>query len=122
MSIYTDENRKTTANLIAEFGTEIQLRRKGEQVRTAAGGIRRVDDAIDLAPVIRYFGSVSGNPVVITTLNGQRIAAGYVLIGEQGDDIQEDDEFTVNGEDYRVFKIDPVTSEYQRKGWVDRRG
>ena len=122
MSIYTDENRKATESLIAEFGTEIALRRKGEQVRSAAGGVRRAEDPFTLQPVRRYFGSTGGNPVVITTTNGQTVAVGFVLVGLVGDDIQEDDEFTVNNQNYRVFRIDPVTVEYQRKGWCDRRG
>ena len=122
MTIYTDENRKSTLDLIENFGKPIGLSRKGEQIRTAAGGVRRIEDSTNKAAVRRYFGSTSGSPTVVTTSNGERVSVTYVLIGPVGDDIQEDDEFTIAGETYRVFAIDPVTVEYQRKGWCDRRG
>jgi hypothetical protein len=114
--------RKSTAALIKASPTPVSLMRKGEQVRTAAGGVRRVDDPIVLPEVPRYFGSTGVNPTVITTPNGNRISVGFVLIGLPGDDMQEDDTFVLEGETYRIIKIDPVTARYETKGWVDRNG
>ena len=110
--------RESTLDLIKSRPHEIALIRKGEFERTASGGQKRAGVTTTLPAVKRYFGGVSGNPLVIENQTGRQVTASYVLVGDWNDDIREHDEFELFGKRYMVVSVDDASRGYQTKAWV----
>ena len=114
----TQALRESTVDLINSRPYEIKLVRKGEFARTGSGGQKRSASPTPQKTIKRYFGGVSGNPMILEGANGERHQATYVLIGDWNDDIQKYDEFNLYGKDYRVVGVDEASRGYQTKAWV----
>lgn len=114
------ELRKSTEDLIAYDHVAVSLSRT-EYERSPGGGVRKAGAPTVQDPKDRYFGDVIQDPHVIQTEAGEETVTSKVLIGPYDDDIQEGDEFTVAGHDYKVAEVIPDHT-YETRAWVIDRG
>lgn len=110
---------ESTKDLIAFRGQDIALT-ASVGTRTNAGGVsRRPGEPRN--PVRRYFAAVAADARRLVTFEGERLEIRHVLIGMPGDDIRENDTFSIGNRKFQVVEVDP-NETFQKKGWVVERG
>lgn len=110
-----EAQREATLDLISEEPTAIVLSRF-VSLRTPSGGTKPAA-VVPQPEKIRFFAPTSSAERWITTTQGERLEVDYVLIGTFDDDIQENDEFTVDGQKYKVSWVVP-DRRFQTKAFV----
>ncbi len=122
--LQNDAQIMETKALIDLYGQWISLRRPAQFEDDGQGGVVRVGDTTGRTLQKLYFEYSS--PISHVSRNasfsenrgvGQKLSTIHVLIGFPSANIQQDDEFTVDGKDYSVLYINPDV-RYQKKAEI----
>jgi len=100
------EQLRATTNLIASAPTTIALQRRQNRTRTAAGGFSGGDEWEAAGqPFSAFFGAKIQDDLPIQQNDGERVISYYTLVALPGTDIQEGDQFVIEGITYTVVSV-----------------
>lgn len=116
-SIELEEQIKTTADLIEHYGMDVTLVREPPLVPDGAGGRVRDGSAVPQEPKRRFFQGVTTDSEFVVNVDGEQVRTTHVLVGMPDDDIQQNDEFELNDQKFKVVWMHPFIG-YEVKGRV----
>ena len=112
--------KKTTQELIDLEPTPITLTHAPAMVSNSRGGLTASGSPVtESLPVNRFFSQTTPKESVIVKSEGREVVVDWVLIGLVGDDIRENDTFSVSGVQYKVWVVHD-DKRWQTKGLVSR--
>lgn len=130
LSVILNTQIRTTAQLIKEFGVDLEIHRPLPYVTTVAGGRQRqVDPGSTLLPQRLYIGGKINNrinnlPLETFGTEGEMVRKQFVIVGMcvakyglRVADLKENDYFTFNGLKFYISSVDDE-QQYQIKAEV----
>jgi hypothetical protein len=114
----------TTLAIIAYEGRDVALVRPAGLIPDGAGGHARSGSPTALAPVRRWFGHPVAAPEALAGEQGEAVRRTGILVGPPGDNLHEEDRFTLDGHTWSVVTIHRPAHEVRARcvEWEDGDG